>query len=223
MSLTSYTDLVNQTATWMLRSGNATFTAMIPDFITLLEARLNYGNDDPEMPSAPLRVRQMLVVGNVWSLAASTNTAVLPTDFLQLRTLKMADTLPAKKLTYMTPNQMDAVWASNLTGPPQNYTIDGPNIRVAPQDSTSHTLMGDYWQKIPALTASNTSNWLLTAMPGIYLNGTCLEGSVFTRSANNISIFGRIYTSLVNALQKQNNAAMVGGDALQMQTDIGGP
>ena len=205
----------------MTRSGNADFTGNIPDFITLCESRLNYGSDDPEFPSPPLRVRQMEVPNTTIALDTS-GSVLLPSDFLQLRTIYMTGS-PRVKLTYMTPNQMDAAYGGNVPGPPINYTIQGNQIRMAPIDTTSHTLVIDYYQKIPSLSNSNTNNWLLQAFPGLYLAGTNLEGAVFVRDNPDAEMFARLFGAHVRSLQKQNSAANAGGDALQMMTDCGNP
>jgi hypothetical protein len=54
------------------------------------------------------------------------------------------------------------------------YTIEGANIILADQ-STTTDLIVLYYQKIPALTISNTTNWLLTAHPDLYLYTTLSE------------------------------------------------
>ncbi len=61
MSLASYSDLETAVALWLARVGDSNITANAPDFITLCEARMAYGSDDPQspFPSLPLRIRAM--------------------------------------------------------------------------------------------------------------------------------------------------------------------
>ncbi len=56
MSIVTYTDLQSAIGNWLARSD---LSANIPDFITLAEARIFYGADDPNFPSPPLRIRAM--------------------------------------------------------------------------------------------------------------------------------------------------------------------
>ncbi len=64
MALATYTDLQNSVANWLARAGDAVITTTAPDFITLCEARINYGSGDPldqdqSFYTRPLRTRDM--------------------------------------------------------------------------------------------------------------------------------------------------------------------
>jgi hypothetical protein len=58
--------------------------------------------------------------------------------------------------------------------------ISGLTISIAPVDNTtSHKL--NYYQKIPVLSGSNPTNWLLTAYPDLYLFGTLAEAELLAK------------------------------------------
>lgn len=221
-SIVDYASLQSAVANWMTRAGNADFLGNIPDFIALAEARINFGSDDPEYPSPPLRVSQMEVPSLTLTVVNSTNTVSLPSDFLQLRRNYLTGS-PIQKLTYVTPNQMDAALANVPSGPPEFFSLMGGQIVLPSNVSTTQTIVIGYFQKIPALSTSNTVNWLLQAHPGLYLAGANLEGALFVGDDSDAVKWARIFTGHLRAFQKQAIKAQYGGDALQMKTDIGNP
>lgn len=226
MALQSFNDLSNAVANWMGRSGAADFTGNVPDFILLCESRLNYGSDDEEFSSPPLRVAQMEIPATTLTILASSNTVALPNDFLEMRRLYLQLSPRNKKLSYVTPNQMDTFAPPNLpvtTIPSGFYTIQGNNIVVPASLSTAQTLVMGYYQKIPALTATNTTNWLMAAYPNVYLTGSQLEGAIFVRDLSDIQLMGRLFTAHVRGLRKSDLKGRYSGDALQMRTDTGNP
>lgn len=78
MALATYTDLQSAIANWLARQGDTFVTTNAPDFISLCEARIAYGSEDPQapFPSKPLRVRAMEKTVVVPVQAAVTVTTV---------------------------------------------------------------------------------------------------------------------------------------------------
>ena len=221
-SIVDYASLGIAVANWMARPGNADFTGNVGDFIAFAEARINYGSDDPQFPSPPLRVRQMEVPATTATILASSNTVTLPSDYLQLRRIYQSGS-PIQKLTYVTPNQMDAALANYPSGPQEFFSLMGNFIVAASNVNTSTPIVFGYYQKIPALSTSNTVNWLLQVHPAMYLAGANLEGSLFVGDDDGAAKWARIFTSYIRAFQKQDLKSRFSGDALQMKTDVGSP
>lgn len=227
-SIVDYQSLQNAVANWMTRSGNADFTGNIPDFIAFTEDDLNYGYDDPTNPGLtipPLRVQQMEVTSFTMVLPNSTNTAVLPSDFLEMRRLYyfQGSNTRKSKLTYVTPNQLDSAYGGFPTGPQAFYTIMGNAVLLAANVNTSTTLIGGYFQQIPALSTSNTINWLLTKRPSLYHAGAMFRAALFVGDDNDAMKWARIVAGMVRSLNKQDLKGKFSGDALQMKTDVGNP
>lgn len=222
-SVVDYNSLTNAVANWMMRSGNADFLSNAPDFIAFFENTLNFGSDDPQFPSPPFRVSQMEIPQTTVTILSSTNSVFLPSDFLQLRRIYTSGS-PIQKLTYVTPNQMDSTLANYPAGPPEEfYTIMGGQLVLASGVSTAMTIVFGYYQKIPALSSSNTVNWLLTAHPGLYLAGAITQGALFLGDDGEAQKWARISTAHIRAFRKQDLNARYSGDALQMKTDVGNP
>lgn len=222
MTIQSYSDLTTAVANWMGRTGNTDFTSNVPDFIMLCEARLNYGSDDAQFPSPPLRTQQMEVPSTTMTFLASSSTVILPPDFLEARRVYLTGN-PNQKLTYVTPNQMDTTLANAPAGPPTFYTIQSNQMVLPAPVNTTQTVVMGYYQKIPALSASNTTNWLIQASPGVYLTGSQLEAAIFVRDANDAALMARMFSAHTRAFQKQDLKGRYSGDSLQIKSDTGNP
>ncbi len=172
MSITTYAELQTAVQNWMDR---ADFSSRVPEFIALAEAHFN----------RKLRCREMVATS---SFNTTAGTATLPTDFLQTINLYWSGSTP-KTLEEWQDQPFEDYFGALTAGPPEAYLIRGLSIYVAPVDNTT-ALKLIYYQKIPALTVSNTTNWLLTAHPDLYLFATLTEAELFTLDPQAASIWG---------------------------------
>ena len=222
MSITSASDLETAVANWLMRPGDTDISGNVADFITLCEARIHYGSDDPDFPSPPLRVGQMETSTTV-TTTSSTNLVALPADFLQLRNIALV-TDPVYRPEFMTPAQMDTTFISSQPGQPTDFCIVGTNLRFGPNPDSAYDISLDYYQKLPTLSGGgDTTNWLLTASPGVYLSGALLEASLFLEDDAGAAKWTRLFTAHLRSFQKQDIKARFGGGPLRMVTDIGNP
>jgi hypothetical protein len=84
------------------------------------------------------------------------------------------------EVEYVHPSIMRGYYPNSDDGVPHYFTIEEDNLTTRPvDDSTSLTLR--FWQPIPALTSTNTTNWLLTKHPDTYLAGTLYCAYKFLR------------------------------------------
>lgn len=163
MSLTTYTELQTAIAN---RADRDDLTSDIPDFIRLCEAELNN----------QLRVSQMEQRA---TSSSSEEYLTLPADFLAMRSIRInGDT--RYTLQAMSPDQMDMKHQTG-TSRPSRYAIVGDTIQVNPAPDATYTYEITYWEQIPAL-ANNSTNWLLTDYPGIYLFGSLVQLADHTHS-----------------------------------------
>ena len=150
----TYTGLKASVADWLNR---ADLSAQIPDFITLGEA----------MNNRELRTVQMEGFDTGTS---SDGLVAVPTDWLETRTLRLdAPSVGQQILEYVGEEEMDQLEANGLTGTTRYYTNMNGVFQVLPLPSAPITYDLRYYQAIPALSASNQSNWLLTKSPDLYL------------------------------------------------------
>ena len=150
----NYTSLLAQVAAWLNRTD---LTAVIPDFVTLTEERINRS----------LRVRQMEVAMPVTSIVS--NSITPPAGTLDVKTLAIdgGDTLAVQ--SYETVLRMQnsgtaSLWAWNGT---DLYFNGGGDV------------VGVLYTQVPAL-ATATTNWLSEAAPSVYLFGCLMEAALYT-------------------------------------------
>lgn len=179
MALDTYANLQTAIASWLMRDD---LTTNIPDFITLCESRNN----------RRIRVREM---EDSETMTPVSSICTLPTDYLEARRVA-ASTDP---VSVLTPLSLDmAQDAFNVSGYPTHYVIQGSTLTAYPLSASDIVL--DYYAKIPALSVSNTTNWLLTKAPEIYLYGSLIESAPFMEDDNRLATWISLYKAAVDEL-----------------------
>lgn len=191
MALATYADLKASMASWLHR---ADLSTQIPDFIALAEG----------MMSRKLRVRKMIAR----STATLTDEySAVPADFMGVRTFSISD--GPDQLRYLTPAQMDqAVTGGQVGGSPVYYSIVGTEFRFYPATDASAELT--YWQRIPALSDGNTTNWLLTDHPDAYLYGALLQAAPYLRDDDRAATWGSLFTTALNDIKAADDSESYG-------------
>jgi len=161
MAISTFAELKTSIASWLARDD---LTSFIPDFITLFEAAAN----------RRLRVRSM---ETSTTLAPTSGVATLPTDYLLYRRVTWLGSRKIE-LQYAHPSWLPGAYPLSQSGVPKVFTIEGSSLKVMPISDTNIDF--DYYKKIPALSDSATTNWLLTAHPDAYLFGSLVEANAFT-------------------------------------------
>lgn len=113
------------------------------------------------------------------SLTVDAQSEALPTDFWGFKSGPYVDAATDVVLTRLEPGDLRATYPDAMTGTPAHFAIEGENILFGPTPSTSFTVKGTYWQTIPALSGSATSNWLLLLHPRVYLYASLAEAFSF--------------------------------------------
>lgn len=199
MSIANYSELKTSVAAWLLRSD---LTATIPDFIALAEARMNR--------DSRLRTKDAIVRG---TLSVSGQFTTLPTAFRRMVNIEY-QTTPVRPLEYRTPQQMDVIRASNPTGTPYYYCVHGTELEVVPVPDSAVTLGVIYFAGITPLSDSNTTNWLLTAAPDIYLYATLLQAAPYLKDDERVGLWGAFYDQLCAEYQQSSEADQSAGAPL---------
>lgn len=167
MPFTNYAELQTEIGNWMTRSNLGT---RIPDFITLCEARIN----------RRLRTSEMEFRATA-STAAGDPYIALPDSFKQMRALRITGTSPPYRITFATPQQMDAMKGREEQNRPKVMNIEGNELRLLPTPDAVYELTMVYTAGVDALSDSNTTNWLLARHPDVYLNGSLTEACKYVR------------------------------------------
>jgi hypothetical protein len=84
-------------------------------------------------------------------------------------------------LTYVAPNQYDAMFASGESGQPRNYTVVGAQMKVGPTPDVDYQISLTYLAKAPPLADSGGTNWLIEQNADVYLAATMCEALIFIK------------------------------------------
>ena len=207
MALANYSDL--QAAIQSYLFSRTDLASNIPDFITLCEAQLN----------RRLRVRQMEGRYTA-SLTAGNAYLATPSSMISFRRLAITSINPAQLIEYVTPDEMYALWNdTNLEDTPVNYTIIGSEIQFGPIPDSGYTVEGDYYAQIPSL-ATNSTNWLMTAYPDIYLFGSLKNAAAFLGNDSRIPVWNAGFEQAMNELELNDDKDRYAMSSLVSRVDF---
>ena len=190
MAIGTYNELKDAVANWLARDD---LTLRVPEFITLAEAKFNRVLFHPRMES-----RGTLTVD---TLLASPEFLDLPTDFQTMRMVRLPDETGKPRLQFLSQTQMDDFRYStdNVAGVPTYFTIVGDQIELAPTPNEDMDIEVLYRANIPPL-ASNSTNWLLTLAPDLYLYGSLLEAEPFNKNDARVSLWSSAVATVLDQL-----------------------
>lgn len=206
MALTSYSTLKTSIANWLNRSDLSDEIA--DDFIVLTEADLN----------SKLRIRKMV---NQTTITIDSETESVPTGFLQIRNFYILSGATKHPLRYVSPSHMDQIKGTSTTGTPEVYTILGDTFRFSPKPDSSYTGYLNYYKKFDALTVSNTSNWILTDHPAIYLYGSLFHAANFLGGIepSQVQQWQQMYSTAMERLERNDREDQFSGSPLQVRSE----
>ena len=202
MSLATYTDLKTSVANYLERDD---LTAVIPDFITLTENRLN----------RDLRVRVNLVRATT-STTAGTEFYDLPSDLIELRNITYNTTNDSYALDYVSPESGTREYGGLINGYPRAYTNLCKNIKLYPTPDAVYEVGINYFRKLVTLSDTNTTNDILTEFPDLYLFGSCKEGAVFLNDTEQLGRFDSLYNAALASVTEAEEKARYGGTVMTM-------
>ena len=206
MALTSYSELKSSVANWLNRSDLT--TEIQDDFIKLTEADIN----------SKLRIRSMIAQA---SITIDAETENLPAGFLQIRDFYILSGATKIPLRYVTPSQMDQLKGTSVTGCPSAYTILGDTLRFMPKPDASYSGILNYYKTFDALSDSNTSNFILSSHPAIYLYGSLFHASNFLGGIDpkQVSVWQSMYGTALERLELNDREDQFSGSPLQIRSE----
>ena len=193
MAITSYSELQTAVANWLNRED---LTARIPEFIALAEATFNRN----------FRVMDMITRE---TLALDNDTATsVAADWLETHSL-MLNYSPPINLEYVRPHDMHGVQTTERSGLPFVFTILNRELFIFPAPTGSQTAQHIYYARITPLDdGDNTTNWLLTSHPDIYLFGTLLQAEPYLKNDERMAVWAAMFTGASQSLALASERAM---------------
>jgi hypothetical protein len=195
-TITNYATLQSAIADYLNR---ADLTAQIQTFIQFCEADLN----------TRLRSREMIVNATATSDGQFVS---LPPDWLEA--INMMIVGGQSPLRYITPDEADVINKAQTYTSTRFYSMTTGIIELVPPAVDDITIDMVYYGKIPALSDANTTNWLLTKAPDVYLYGALTHAAPFLMDDQRMPVFSQIYLARVQSLQDESQKALHSGSPL---------
>lgn len=175
----------------------------VPNFITRVEDELN-----ARLSQEPIRPMEA-----IYTLSSSSETIAIPDDMIDVIKLQASDGTDTWTLSRVSPADLnDKDYYAKRALPyqvPYNssrvqyYSVIGSNIRLGttPSASLDYTLY--CYQKVPALTSSNTTNWITESHSNVYEFGVLAHASKHIRDDEyaqmNMGLFDSAFATMVSA------------------------
>jgi hypothetical protein len=184
MAFSNYAELKQEVIAY---SGRDDLSDRFDSFLSLTESAM-FNNDQK-----PLRVREMESTAALVTVGG-TNSVALPSDFLEARSLSIEYGGQFIELKYESPSVLQPY----DSGIPMAFTIKGSTLVFNVTPDGVYDLNLDYYAKPTALTATNSTNVILTNYPEIYFYG-CLS-RVYTFTTENAEAES-YYTEFIRAIR----------------------
>lgn len=208
MALNTFGGIKAAAADWLERTD---LTAVIPDFFTMAQSKLFYGDGED---IRPLRIRQMVASATVTPatgglVTISTGVSTTWLEFIELTPTQNG----AQSMTYQDPWQFrkNAMLQAS-TGPAWNYTVEGDTLTVAP--TATGTILAYFYQKLAAVSADGDTDWIILNTPQVYLNGIIMEACAYL-SDPRLAQFRAFFAAGIMALNRNDQRARTSGGALR--------
>lgn len=184
---------------------------MIADYADLLVTAGEYvGRNDfahifPRLLGlAEMKLNRQLRVGDMERTETVTITdgsGALPDGFLEARSVQTAS---GQVLRSYSIQALESV-ARGCPHVPFAFAVKGRNVVVQPVWSGPLTFT--FYGKIPGLSPSNPSNWLLETAPDIYLYAVVEEVSIWAKDAQGATAAAGIKTQMLSDLRSDDERA----------------
>jgi len=188
----TYSELKTNIANYLNRSD---LTSEIDIFIDNTEAELN---------------RRLRVADQVKRATATAENQylALPNDWLEAINIEITSN-DFRPLMQMSIESLDVYRKANnnVTGQPIYYALVDNTMELAPTPDAEYTLQLTYFSKIDALSDSNTTNFVLTSHPDIYLYGSLKHASVFLMEDERAPLFNAQFEKSLEELRMQQERA----------------
>lgn len=198
MSITNYAELQAAIGNWLNRSDLSVF---IPDFIILAESRIY----------RELRVRAMELS---FSGTISAGVIAVPSSYVAWK-FAYVNVTPVRRLTVKEPGWIYEYYPNRVAeGVPNYIAREGDNFIFGPYPDSSYAVNGIYYQRLDALSNTNTTNWFITNAPDLLLFASLMEAAPFLKQDDRIAVWMSKYQDIKTQIQSADKAEKVSGSPL---------
>lgn len=200
--------------------------ATLSDWISLTEAQMHRRFVGRQRKGLPIPRRLIKRADAPFALAAE--YVAVPSDFSGPIDLLLT---PASgniiDLDYLDSQNLQSIktrgyypgytFTQPATGCPKFYAVVGGQVHILPVADQAYTGEVTYISRFPALTATNTANWILTDYPDAYLYGAALQSAPFLIADQRMQTWAALFTAAVDDIC---NADPMPSDKSTLRTDI---
>ena len=202
MAISTYAELQSAVADFLNRDD---LTAVIPTFISLAEAELNR-----KFRAAEMVTRATLTVNSEYLSK--------PADWKETIRYQL-NTNPITVLEFVSPEEaLIQKTKYSAPGQPLFFANIGTQYQHVPAPDTSYTAELTYYAKLPSLSDSNTTNWLLTNNPDIYLYATLIQSAPYIKEDERLPVWAQIFDRLAADFEVAQERAKTGSSRLVTKT-----
>lgn len=191
--ITSYATLQSSLQSWMVKPNQD-----VTEFIQLAEARLKR---DPRARKLQRR-----------SFQISADDTPLPSDYQATESWYHDGPTYFGEIQVVPSDRLGEIKARlGTTGPPSYVSVIDTVARFAPSPDAAYTTKLVYWRKLIDLSPTNTTNWLLTDHPDIYLHGSLLQATPYLKDDRRLAVWSELYERALEELHQATQMNQFGG------------
>lgn len=194
--ITNYSTLKTEIANWIHRTD---LTSNIPTFIQLAESKISNS-----IKGLPLETQV------TQTLTAGVNTLALPADYNEMQSI-VVQSNPTSVLEFIPDNVLLHYNSTNTSGVPEFFTIIGNNIVLSKTPDSNYSIVITYVAKLTSLSDVNTTNWVLTNFPYLYLYGSLIEASIYCNDVDQVQFYeSKFNSAIMDVIEKYSNQKFSG-------------
>ena len=135
----------------------------------------------------------------------------LPTDYAGMRDLENEN---GETFHLRTPEQIDSL--SDMSSADRFYSVVGGKLQI--YKSFTGDLTMTYFPKVPALTSTETTNWLSDYAPDAYIFGLLVEINAFVKDKETAASWDGRFMTVLNEINIDSAFKRWSGPPMQMRT-----
>jgi hypothetical protein len=203
MALTNYTNLQTTIADTLNRDD---LTSVIPTFVSLAESQMSRDVRHWRMETRSSGVQD---AGDAYMQ--------VPADWVETVRFSVTDggTSPIALIDSTTMAEQRAI-NSDQYGTPSSYTLEAGQFHLYPTPIAETNVELIYIAKVPDL-ATNSTNWLLSYAPDVYLYGSLLHSAPYLQDDARVAVWAQLYSAGVTRLNETSAKAKSSGSNLKLK------
>ena len=202
MAITTYSELKTAIADFLNRDD---LTATVPNFIALAEANMQR------------KIRHWRQEKRS-TAELDTQYSAIPADFLEIIRFYITSGGTRKLELISQAELLDRKRRNlNTSGSPAFYALTAGEIEVYPVPDGTYDVELYYYSRVPALSDSATTNWLLEYFPDMYLYGALVHSAPYLKDDSRTQLWSALYQEAIDAINTSSEKAKFGGSGRRMK------